>query len=452
MLFLTISSTLSVIILGVAGVVAPLGLDEGIVATDPRDSQFVYRPDEGSVGKGTLQRDGYEYSRFCGAARYIACPSQEFPRGYGFDPKYRSFFTKKEDEDFLENNKPALSSKIPANLTSAFRVPREFSLHNTIAGPFDVQYRDFSYIVDRNPNKATGQFDMGEPITVGNYRSYGQNILSSDYQVIEGGVVDRINGGYGFLRHARPKDVKYRADWKADLLWMAPESACVDNNVSIVYKYAYNTKVFDAVDDSPTMSEASIRDYGGLKFMPEDYPFIDLNKSQEDPLLYDRAWKAAVLSNFNIYVSLNLTRDKMPKETDKTLSFNITGFLTDKFSLEPDIPTIQNMAYSLDNGLLPIFTDLAGINTSSIMNPGSEFTHSFFFWSLVLIRMQHCHGALEAVTQRISILFTPIHTLSSHQECRYLVHPHNTRERKRALAGSIGYTPVQQQSRQRSNG
>ncbi|RPA82505.1 hypothetical protein BJ508DRAFT_414119 [Ascobolus immersus RN42] len=371
-LYLTISSTLSILLLGLASVVTPLGLDEGIVATTHKNLPFTSFKDPGIIGVGTMDREGYVYSRLCGSQYYLSCPSQQPPKGVVFNPKWRVFETENPNITEVEQQMVDVSSEVPTNLTEAFKVPKEFSSHNTVAGPFDVQYRSFKKVYDRLVTGARRAvyINNGKPYVVPDYRPFGQNALKSEYQVIEGGIVDRINGGYGFLNHSRPVGTLYRSDWDADVLWMEPESVCVPNNISIRYTFG-NRPMESWTRASSVMSEVSIRDYGGLKDLPLEYPVLDLNRSQDDPQLWARAWKAAVISNFNVYGPLRLKRPDIPK-TDKIMSYNITAFINEEFTMQPDLPIVERFGARFSDGLLPFFKDLKQDqlnNTALQINP-----------------------------------------------------------------------------------
>jgi hypothetical protein len=354
-LLLTTLCTFGIIVLGIAGVVTPLGLDEGVVATSTKNLSFQYFRDTSAIGQATVNRDDYTYSRLCNTHINIVCPSQEIPKGAVWDPMTLDFGLEEENQDI------EVSSKIPKNLTDAFKVPRSLSPHNTIAGPFDVQYRAYSFV--RSGVTVHNPIDNNQPYVVGVLKTYGVNILQDDYKVVEGGIVDPINGGYGFYNHSIPKGITHRAEWDTDLLWMEPESKCVDNNFSIVYTIGWE-------GDGMPVKEASIRDYGGLKDIPPEAPYIDLNRTQTAPMLQARAWKAALIMNLNMVVSLNISYKTMPK-SDQTHSYNITSFLSEAFSFDPFTPYVEQL--HLVNGFLPML-NLENINKSvALEGIGSKY-------------------------------------------------------------------------------
>jgi hypothetical protein len=69
--------TLSVGLLGLAGIITPLGLSQSIKPSNsPVDARFEYSLDAGPFGYGTGPRYN-RFSRLCGALLYMNCPGRD---------------------------------------------------------------------------------------------------------------------------------------------------------------------------------------------------------------------------------------------------------------------------------------------------------------------------------------------------------------------------------------
>lgn len=82
-----------------------------------------------------------------------------------------------------------------------------------------------------------------------------------------------------------------------------------------------------AISPSEGVLNARLTDRGGIADLPKDYPVVDLNNTQDDPVLYDRAWTGVVLTNYNFLIHFNETRSGT--SIGKTYSLDGTGTSTD---------------------------------------------------------------------------------------------------------------------------
>lgn len=119
---------------------------------------------------------------------------------------------------------------------------------------------------------------------------YLQNVIDANrYQVIEGLVVDAVNGGIGFRNHTIPENVPLGTSWKEDLLFWELDAACVDLNLSFVFDVSYVNSSKLVTSDIPF----SLVDDGGfanldLNAQPE-YPAV----TQDDLSLHQRTQTTA---------------------------------------------------------------------------------------------------------------------------------------------------------------
>jgi hypothetical protein len=321
----------------------------------------------GPVGRGTNQRTDYNASRLCGYAQWINCPGQ----GHGF-----SFFSNASGSyRQYEGDDPYISSAIPSNITEIFSSGSQGS-RNNVAGAFDIEYR--SYVVGRDPTRNSTPrpedgpslyIDQGRKRTQGAFHMYESLILNDRIDLVEGLVVDTKVGGIGFRNHTVPSDPGQGSEWSEGLLWIQPDTACVSTNLSIDY----------TISEIPGRTETFLTDRGGFFALTEDYPYIDLNDSQNRPGLHGRAYKGAVLNNFNIMRFFNTTRNESAMR--KSYSLNKTSMEPNRLSIVkfsslpgPVIPGV----------LLPIGNLSIGSNDSDIYFSVGKYHSVQQHYSLIL--------------------------------------------------------------------
>ena len=96
-----------------------------------------------------------------------------------------------------------------------------------------------------------------------------------------------------------PSGLLLGCSWTESLLWIEPESACIDTNITLEYSVSGQNQA-----DHPKLV-----DHGGFTYLTRDYPFVDMNATQTRPELLARAWKGAVLNNLNLMIFFNETRN-----------------------------------------------------------------------------------------------------------------------------------------------
>jgi hypothetical protein len=97
------------------------------------------------------------------------------------------------------------------------------------------------------------------------------------------------------------------------LLWIQPDTACVDTNISIEFRIPTNMI---------EPANISLVDNGGFANLVQEYPRINVTDAQNDPNLPGRAYKAAWLVNAYTMLTMNITRP----------SPDAFGYLKSKFS------------------------------------------------------------------------------------------------------------------------
>jgi hypothetical protein len=196
----------------VSGVLTPLGLRDEMAASVIHDARFEYAPDLSSFGNGTMGRSDMPMSRDC----YITaahCPGAFVPgsvRGQGtLNPS--------------PGPNATATTEIPKNITDIFRKGTDGS---TIASPLDIQYRSWKPF--RNE-----YFNDDEPYIRGVFRHIESLLSREEYVLAEGIIADTISGGIDYRNHSLPIGLDRGGEWDEDILWIEPEIACADTNLSL---------------------------------------------------------------------------------------------------------------------------------------------------------------------------------------------------------------------------
>lgn len=275
------------VLTSVASIVTPLGLyqtvSSGSKATAP---SFHYIADTGDFGLATIPRSNLEFSRICGGFTPVACPN--------------SF----SQVDYVENatgwysNVTSYDSRIPQYVIDVFESGLS-EMNNSVSSIFDIQARTYTWGVI---NDIGFQPDDNGTYPVESYRQISTMITANEVLLVEGLIVDMVNGGIGFRNHSAPPVTPYGSTWSEDILFIEPESLCVDTNLTIDYmlpRYSsQGSSVYNAV----------LTDRGGFVNLNQTYPTWEMwGDRQENPDLERRAYKAAWLNNAYSMAFMNVT-------------------------------------------------------------------------------------------------------------------------------------------------
>ncbi|KAK3934610.1 hypothetical protein QBC46DRAFT_273469, partial [Diplogelasinospora grovesii] len=328
--FVTTSvTTVAAFVLFVAHFLTPLPLSS-VIQTDEQTSavNFTYVPDTGFFGQGTNPRPIRPLSRVC----------------WGNN-----------------TNCPGASSLLEI-LSSGVR-------GTTIAGPKDIQYRDFLY------GPGNGSSNGGQQLT-GYFRPIQPVMLESSMRIVEGLVVDAMNGGVGLRNHTVPVGLELGAIWQEDLLWVQPETVCEPTNFTLHFSF-------------PTQNTSYLQDDGA--FSNRDWsipgPRWDIynssslwNVSGPVPNLRQRAHLASWWNNYFTAQALGLSEGSR---------LSIGDVYSDNFStytafISPFAISISNMDGSYFDASWPanlyrfarLFIDRLGIPISQMV-PGVNESRAF---------------------------------------------------------------------------
>ncbi|KAI9790167.1 MAG: hypothetical protein M1816_005367 [Peltula sp. TS41687] len=123
--------------------------------------------------------------------------------------------------------------------------------------------------------------------------------MNDRYDIIAGLVVDMTTGGIGFRNHTIPSDSGDGAEWDEDLLWIEPETACVNTNLTVDF----------AITGINREEPFLLTDRGGFTNLAREDPLLDRTDPAQ-PELWKRAYRGATLSNTNLMGYYNETHEK----------------------------------------------------------------------------------------------------------------------------------------------
>ncbi|KAK0124034.1 hypothetical protein ONS95_009020 [Cadophora gregata] len=302
-IFLTYFISLMGALIAIAGIVTPLGLFETLVSTDNVQTPFRYLKDSSPFGYGTPQRSNFTFNRKCGDLGPLPCPYSDTIVVNVFD----------------QNGNGTVDTPYGYNMTIPDIVMNTYSSgvgnDTTISNYFDIQWR-------RYQTNSVPELNNGSTFLVGAFRPMQSLALNSAIQPVEGLIVDTINGGVGFRNHTVPPGFKYGASWEEDILFIEPETVCVDTNTTLDFTIAPSPNI------SVSVVDLVLTDRGGFVNINKSYPLIDLSDPQKNPKLYERAWKAAWMTNAWTMLLYNITNQY--NETTGRRAFSYLNSTMDK--------------------------------------------------------------------------------------------------------------------------
>jgi hypothetical protein len=131
----------------------------------------------------------------------------------------------------------------------------------TISNYFDIQWRRYLTTSDYN-------FDNGTAYLVSSFRNMDSLILNNNTEPVEGLIVDTIRGGIGFRNHTVPPGFQYGVTWQEDLLFIEPESVCVDTNLTI----DFSISITPSPNYTALVTDVVLTDRGGFINVNHTYP------------------------------------------------------------------------------------------------------------------------------------------------------------------------------------
>ncbi|KAJ6442666.1 alpha-L-fucosidase [Purpureocillium lavendulum] len=298
--------TLALALISLASIVTPLGLYDTVTPQDGVQLEhFKYMLDPSPFGIGTPLRSTAPFTRACGTD---PCPGTV---------KSESC-VKKGLAEVCSNL--TYDRAIPSSLHSLFSDGAN-SFSPSVSSIFDIQWRSYF-----NATDAFGKLGWSLRST---YRQITTLILEPDVHVVEGVLVNTNSSGIGFRNHTVPSTTyAYGSKWSEDLLFIEPETQCVDLNFTFNFRLKEDRGL-------PLLSDVYIEDNGGFWNLSREAPVPTLStpwayNGQGDIDLRSRAYHAAWLNNYLTMLYYNLTNPDMKNITrvDSTPGMHIPANAT----------------------------------------------------------------------------------------------------------------------------
>lgn len=269
------------VLIAIAGVVTPLGLYQTLAPADNVQTPFMYLRDASPFGFGTPPRSNLSFNRICDGGR-LPCPFSDtiavaktrldgtgtIDHPYGYDISIPKFVS------------DVYSSGV-GNST-------------TVSNYFDIQWRRYGSTQDADYNN-------GSTYLIQEFRLMQSMALNNATEAVEGLIVDTIKGSIGFRNHTVPPGYQYGAAWEEDILFIEPETVCVNTNITLDYRIA------PVQNFTKPLLDLVITDRGGFANIIKQYPSANLTDTQAFPDLYTRAYKAAWMTNTFTMLYFNVT-------------------------------------------------------------------------------------------------------------------------------------------------
>ncbi|KAL1995994.1 hypothetical protein VTN49DRAFT_529 [Thermomyces lanuginosus] len=174
------------------------------------------------------------------------------------------------------------------------------------------------------------------------------NILADDYLAIEGLVVDMKNGGIGFRNHSAPPRTPYGSTWSEDLLFIEPETRCVDTNLTL----DFSLPRFTSEENIGTYVDLVLTDRGGFANLDLSYPNYSVTNTQQNPQLWDRAYKGAWINNVWSMFFMNVTNPRNVSDPDSRAFTYLNSHVGKQFPLTSENGTKSPPITLSLNGLI----------------------------------------------------------------------------------------------------
>lgn len=278
----------------------PLGLYDALEPSGSRTASFVYAKDPSPFGAGTAPRSGLPVSRTCSMGHGLMqgpapCPYSDTTVIFSWDGTAYSYETPY-----------GYNTTMPDTLRDIFSSGTN-GIQSTVSNYFDIDWRSYNYKQDPlKNNKST--------FLVGSYRQISSLVMENNLQVVDGLIVDALNGGVGFRNHTIPSGLPHGAIWIEDLLFVEPATSCVSNNLSIEFTVMSG-------NTSYKYSDITLVDEGGFYALNKTYPVYDHENAQNNPDMQARAYKAAWLTNAWTAAFFNVTSINNPKTGTKPFDY-----------------------------------------------------------------------------------------------------------------------------------
>jgi hypothetical protein len=334
---------LALAVIAVAAVITPLGLyDDILPGRSPQQVPFPYISDLSPMGYGTPPRSDLGFNRQCGFTLPVVCPGSDTVISYSGN-----------DTSVTATLPYGYDSRIPQTKTELFESGLT-EQSETVSSIFDIQWRSYTTRQDINTNN-------GSTFLAGGYRQLTTLILDDTIEAVEGLLVNTISGGLGFRNHTIPSGIPLGATWTEDLLFVEPETQCVDTNLTLDFSLAgLNSSLGGEI------TNLVITDRGGFINLNHTYPHYDRTKPELNADLAGRAYKAAWL--FNVYIALIFNVTRPNPGAFGYLNSNMGKTFPLQGGIFPSVDALSSSTF--DGGYNDLF---AGLFSNSSLGPSNPF-------------------------------------------------------------------------------
>jgi len=309
--FISILTTITTVLLAIASIITPLGLQDGPLLRSPyRLLKALYVADSSPLGLATPSRAAYTYGRICGALGPLPCPGND------------------------TGNTTQIAQYIIDIFTS------------TTQGPFNLQFRRFFL----------GDGGYNYPMALANPSILESLVLNNGTFAVEGLIVDMTqNPGIGLWNNTIPA-VKTGGTWSEDVLWLEPVSSCVNTNLTVDY-----------LIENPSGGETTynVTDRGGIFNLTTQYP--EYSRDGQDIDIYAHAYKGAVLQNFYFMVAMNLTA-RNQSYNGRAFDLNTSGVIPGTFQYLDISSFIQTTDVNISTDIQIGCEGFGGTDTANVTN------------------------------------------------------------------------------------
>ncbi|KAF2271016.1 hypothetical protein CC78DRAFT_563594 [Lojkania enalia] len=320
-------------LISVTSIVTPLGLYQTVLPQDRlKEETFSYAKDLSPMGLGTLpRRNDFGLSRFCFGYKPEICPWSE-----------TVFIEESNATDYTADLPEGYDVRIPQNITEIYSAGLS-KLSNTVSSVFDIQWRTYRKVLKSSIMRE------GQPYLIGDYRHLSQLVLNDAWEAVAGLIVNTKTCGIGFRNHTTPPPLPFGSTWTEDILFIEPETECVDLNITLDFSIPL------AVDKHEDISNLSITDHGGFANLAKDIPSIGLGPIQiceiEHTLLFDPGteWSVPMYSCASASKASIKTVLFRYNGTESLHSLDIVDIKPIKYSREEDKPlwAVENWTMQL---------------------------------------------------------------------------------------------------------
>jgi hypothetical protein len=317
---------------------------------------FQYVQDSSPFGYATAPRSNYSWSRICGTGTLFVSPK---PCPFSDTVSVVNY----ESNGTIDYEYPyGVNMSVPMTLIDTYS---SGTSNTTVSNYFDIQYR-------RSVTTSSSLLNNGSSYLIGSFRNVQTMVLNNATQPIEGLVIDTVNGGVGLRNHTAPSGFQYGASWSEDILFIVPETICVNTNLTLDYTYVSA--------NNSDISNVTLTDRGGFVNLNRTYPYYNLTDPQSNPDLAGRAYKAAWVNNALMAAYFNVTDPTDVTKGTKAFSYlNSAMNMTFPMTADPEVSfnDYNSLNFNTQFGVLPqspTMNTTAALNTNPFGIGSSNFT------------------------------------------------------------------------------